>query len=250
MIRPFNIPIIMYHEITPEHTSPLSITPKAFRSQLNALRIFGFTPINFTDLENIMRGAKRPKKPVILTFDDGFMNFKEHAHPILKSFRYKSTVFLVTGCIGKTNVWDKKKKEVMQQPLLSKADIISLAEEGVEFGSHSHTHRDVTMCRTVAERAEEINRPYEIIKAITGKPVTAFCYPYGHHDEISRNYIEAKTMHRFGVVIQSKPLPKTTSDPFLVSRVFIKPNDFLFRFLWKVYKRRWWNVDFVNIRRK
>ncbi|MEK6796075.1 MAG: polysaccharide deacetylase family protein [Spirochaetota bacterium] len=244
--RDFNIPIIMYHEISSSRVSDLSITPAAFEAQLIALRRLGFTPITFTDLDAILSGIQeRPRRPVIFTFDDGYENFKRSAFPILTRHDCRAVVFIVTGKLGKTNIWDKAKKGIRRQRLMSKDDIRELAEAGMEFGSHSHTHADCTAL-TSKKRAREIRGSYEIIKKITGRPVMAFCYPYGHHSRELCDYIEVKSMYRFGVAIQGARARRTTSDRYVLPRVFVKPNDFLMRFLWKVFKRVWWNVDFVK----
>lgn len=247
--RDFNIPIIMYHEICPERVSDLSITPAAFALQVRTLRRLGFTPITFADLDAILAGIQdRPRNPLIFTFDDGYENFRQYAFPILQQNNARAVVFLVTGMLGRTNRWDRKKKGIRSQRLLTEKDIRELAEAGIEFGSHSHTHADCAEL-SAAQRKKEINGSYEMIKELTRRPAMAFCYPYGHHSPELSSYIEAKSMYRFGVVIQGAHTKRTTSARYALPRVFVKPNDFLLRFLWKVYKRVWWNVDFVKIRR-
>jgi len=42
---------------------------------------------------------------VVLTFDDGFANFAEHALPVLQRFALKATVFVVVNRIGQRADW-------------------------------------------------------------------------------------------------------------------------------------------------
>lgn len=249
MAHDFNIPIIMYHDIAPSRLSDLTISPDTLKRQLRALTWLDFTPITFADLDAIVSGRKkRPTNPVIITFDDGYANFKQYAFPVLSKLHIPATVFLPTAYLGKKNTWDRAKKNIERQDIMSADDISELAAHRIEFGSHSATHVDVTTVKGPA-REREINHSYELIKKLTGKPVMAFCYPYGHHDRSIRDFIEAKSMYRFAVVIQGPALPYTTSDRYLMPRVFVKRNDFLMRFLWKVFKRTLWNVDFVKLGR-
>jgi len=46
-----------------------------------------------------------PHKSVVLTFDDGFANFAEHALPVLQRFALKATVFVVVNRIGQRADW-------------------------------------------------------------------------------------------------------------------------------------------------
>ena len=48
-----------------------------------------------------------PDRPVIIAFDDGYLDIAEHALPILQRYRYPAAIFLVTSLIGKSSEWDR-----------------------------------------------------------------------------------------------------------------------------------------------
>ena len=74
-----SVPILMYHAVS-EHpraaTRRLSVTPRSLEEQLAFLVDHGFTGLTFADLGDAFRaGRALPKRPVVLTFDDGYADF-------------------------------------------------------------------------------------------------------------------------------------------------------------------------------
>ena len=88
--------------------------------------------------------AKRPLpgRAVIITFDDGYRDFLTEAWPLLAQYGFSATVFLVAGKVGRTNEWDHHYGQEI--PLLGWEEIRGLQKEGIEFGSHSMSHRPLT----------------------------------------------------------------------------------------------------------
>jgi peptidoglycan/xylan/chitin deacetylase (PgdA/CDA1 family) len=79
---------------------------------------------------------------IILTFDDGENSLYEHAFPILKKYGMKAIVFLIVDYIGKENTWDLNiaGRRIMH---LTWDQIYEMREGGIEFGSHTLTHRNL-----------------------------------------------------------------------------------------------------------
>ncbi len=60
-------------------------------------------------LARLETGADFPPKAVLLTFDDGQVDFYEHAFPVLNKYGLPAAVFLTAGVIGTDRMfwWDK-----------------------------------------------------------------------------------------------------------------------------------------------
>ncbi|MGY0196286.1 polysaccharide deacetylase family protein [Leptothrix sp. BB-4] len=103
-----SIVILAYHRVLPEvdeATHPydlglVSATPEEFDWQMALVRR-EYDPISLSDLGLYLRGRKKlPRRPVIVTFDDGYADNYQHAYPILKKHGIPATVFIATGYIG------------------------------------------------------------------------------------------------------------------------------------------------------
>ncbi len=78
----------------------ISASAKEFAWQMAYVRE-NYSPITFCQLIAFLDGrARLPKRPILVTFDDGFDDNYHHAFPILRSADVPATVFLSTGYIG------------------------------------------------------------------------------------------------------------------------------------------------------
>jgi peptidoglycan/xylan/chitin deacetylase (PgdA/CDA1 family) len=99
-----HVPILMYHYISASPSVQdrirygLSVPPEMFEAQLKLLRDNGFTTITLRDLyEYLAVGTPLPDQPIILTFDDGYIDNYTHAFPILQKYGMLGTFFVLTG---------------------------------------------------------------------------------------------------------------------------------------------------------
>lgn len=115
-LRPGQLSILAYHRVLdwdpdsfPFDEGVISATPEAFRQQMKFVRA-NFDVISFADLREFeLRGSKWPRRPLIITFDDGYRDNYTNAFPILKEFGLKATMFLASGHIGSPELfwWDR-----------------------------------------------------------------------------------------------------------------------------------------------
>jgi len=145
-----------------------------------------------------------PRKTVVLTFDDGCRCFRDHALPELQARGMTATLFAVSGELGGTNRWDQNQGDQIgerREDLLDAAGLRELAAAGIEIGSHSRHHRDLSTCGD-AELHEEIAGSKADLEAVLGAPVRTFCYPYGQLNERAAaaaraaGYLAAVSIHR------------------------------------------------------
>src|SRR5437867_76346 len=86
------IPILMYHEVTPRPAPAFHkycVSPAAFAAQMRWLALGGHVPLGLDDLLAARRGQRRlPRRPIIITFDDGYRDSATYAAPILQARRF------------------------------------------------------------------------------------------------------------------------------------------------------------------
>lgn len=181
------INILMYHSIS-DRSGPTSIPPAVFRTQMDLLAECGFRPVPLSELADwLAGGAPLPPRPVVITFDDGFADFAEHAAPVLVALGWAATVFLPTGRMGGPENW-KGADTDPPRPLMSWDQVRRLADQGIEFGGHSVTHPDLTAL-SPADLEREVRQSGEDIGRRIGKVPTAFAPPYGASNAAVRGEI-------------------------------------------------------------
>lgn len=178
----YRVPVIMYHAVSDNISGVdgLFMSPPSMAEQLRYLAENGFDAIWFEDLENI----EQYDKPVILTFDDGYLNNYSELFPLLQKYGIKATFFVITDWIGGDVYMNEEQiREVCQSGLVS-------------VQSHTATHPDMTAL-TEEEQRRELERSKLSIVRLTGKEPMVICYPFGRSD--SRVEQMAKEFYRFGI---------------------------------------------------
>lgn len=167
------VPILTYHFIAANPNpkdrarDALSVPPDKFEAQMEYLAQNNYTPITLDTLYGIYNGqTSAPAKPVVLTFDDGYIDFYTNAFPILKKFNFHAVSFIATGLVGGSYYmnWDQIKE---------------IASSGlVTFEAHSVNHVNL-MSLSYAKALKELQDSKNILYSQTGYPVNFIAYPYG-----------------------------------------------------------------------
>ncbi len=183
------IPILTYHSIDTSG-SVVSTAPEVFRRQMKSLSESGYNVVALNNLVEVLANKQTySPKTVALTFDDGFQNFYTTAFPILKEYGFQATVFLVTDYCGKYNDWGDNLPKLSRSRLLSWQEIKELNKYGIEFGTHTRTHPDLT--KIAASRVEgELFESKRVIEDSLGCGVTTLAYPYGNFNESVKQIAE------------------------------------------------------------
>ncbi|CAN5494894.1 polysaccharide deacetylase family protein [soil metagenome] len=173
----------MYHKIAPlrrESSVPAHyVSPAVFARQMRMLRLLGFQSVRMGDLGE----SPLPKRPIGITFDDGYENFLRHALPALRANGLFGTVFLVADRLGGTNDWDEGAER-----LLDAAQVRECVAAGTEFGSHTLTHVDLPKVPEEIARCE-IWESRRKLGYMLQEEVKAFCYPYGGFNDRVRGLV-------------------------------------------------------------
>jgi glycosyltransferase involved in cell wall biosynthesis len=177
------VPILMYHAIgaAREPASSYVIPVERFARQMEWLKRSGF---HVLDLENYLeyRSTHRlpPRRTVVITLDDGYLDNWRLAYPILRQYGFPATLFPVSGKMGMTNDWSHD--ELKARPLMSWSQLKEMVHEGgIRVGAHTRTHA-VLPTIPAEEMQCEISGSKEDLERALGVPVTTFAYPYGEYD--------------------------------------------------------------------
>lgn len=235
---PAPVPILMYHRIAvrPKGTTVPAhyVAPGLFRRQLSALAMLGYEAVSLAQMHaGILGEGQLPRRPVVLTFDDGYQNYNTNAAPELERAGWKGTVFVVSGLAGSTNDWDNRHGDVVE-PLMDYDTIRSLAQRGHEIGSHTRTH--VRLAHVPPEAAkEEICTAKETLESELGRNVPYFCYPYGDHNSDVRQLVREAGHTGATTVRRGKNTSET--DPFQWNRINVRSNSRVWVLVWKLLLR-------------
>lgn len=227
------LPILMYHQVADDGPPGLArwrVPVARFAEQMAFLRREGFHTVTPDDwAQALRRNRPLPGRPVLITSDDAYCDFAENAWPVLQAQGLSATLFVIAGKVGGVADWDADAGE--PAPLLDWPGLRALAGQGVSIGSHSVTHRRLSRL-TTREVYEETLRSRAIIAAELGRTPTAFCYPYGAHDQVvAQAVVESGYVMGFTCI----PGASTLADnPMRLPRIEINGGDDLVSFSRKV----------------
>ena len=184
------VPVLTYHCIAEEpysENSELFVRPEDFARQLDILAEEGYTSIFADELHN-----SAAKKPVVITFDDGYEDNYFTAFPILKEKGQKATIFVISGMIGR-------------EGYLTVDEIREMVDSGfVSIQSHTDSHRMLTGL-SLDDRIREFATSKSVLEAASGREVTAVAYPFG---DVDYSVLQAaEEFYDFGYITTGRYIP-------------------------------------------
>lgn len=130
-----------------------------------------------------------PAKSVVITFDDGYLDTRTLAAPVLARLELPATVFLVTKRVGPGRVWQGD-GELAGRPLVSWEEVEELRDLGFDVGGHTQTHPVLTELPATKLKAEIAGSRSDLAKRL-GTPPEAFAYPYGKWNDAAAEAVRA-----------------------------------------------------------
>ena len=231
---PARLPALLYHRVGPladRSDASLSALPEKFERQVRWLARRGYRGICPSDWHAWRQGeGSLPEKPVVLTFDDGYADLAVHALPVLARHGFGAAVFIVTSQIEGTNLWDQGAGRAAHR-LMSAAEIRAWSARGIEFGSHTRTHRSLKGLPE-SELESEIAGSRRDLEAILDRPVRCFAYPYGDYDRAAVEWARREFDLAFSI---EEGLNTRATDPWLMLRSQVIPDETRFDLFWRVH---------------
>lgn len=172
------VPILMYHKIgrapSDAKIKKLWVSVRAFERQMAYLKDHRYRSITFAELAG---QAAVPEKPVIITFDDGYLNNYIDALPVLRKYGFKAVFFIVSSTVGRHNLWHDPAEE-KQIPMMDTNTLKRLVQEGHEIGSHTVSHIDLEKADP-GSVDDELQKSKSDLERMIESSIISFAYPYG-----------------------------------------------------------------------
>lgn len=200
------IPILTYHHIDNDlKYEDTTVTPQKFNDDMVYLKSSGYETISFKNLTDYRDGTvKIPKKPIIITFDDGYESNYTYAYPILKKLNLKATISIIGWSVG------LDKYPIANKPIIphfSWNQAKEMYDSGlVDIQCHSYDlHSDGDGIETrkgvLIKKGEsydaykqvltnDFNKLRDLIRLNTGNEVFVYTYPYGYFDNTTEDIIK------------------------------------------------------------
>lgn len=103
--RPNLLRVLTYHRVDAPQARPwldpvlISASPEVFETQMKYIST-NYQPISIYDVLDALEGHHRtilPPRAILVTFDDAYQDFEQHAWPVLKSYHIPVTLFVPTA---------------------------------------------------------------------------------------------------------------------------------------------------------
>ena len=178
----------MYHRVGPLDSADeaqYTVTPERFAAQMRMLADAGFRAVALEAFVAWLEGGPAPEPgSFVITFDDGYLDVRRHAMPVLQALGWPFSVFLVTDRLGGTDDWGRfDPLATGQHPLLSADDVRAMRAAGATFHSHSRSHASLPQLDD-AELASQLGGSRDALVALLGDGQgLCVAYPYGHVDD-------------------------------------------------------------------
>jgi peptidoglycan/xylan/chitin deacetylase (PgdA/CDA1 family) len=172
-----NAVILMYHHVSESTPTITSVTPDTFKQHMSYLAEHH----QVLPLETVIRKLRKKEslgdKVVVITFDDGYVNIHNNAHPILRQHKFPYTVFINPSLISQ------------QASQLSWQQIKEMSRQGVTFANHGNDHQHMLQ-RGIGESEKvwlskimnSIDHAEQELQEQLGYSLRYLAYPYGEFD--------------------------------------------------------------------
>jgi peptidoglycan/xylan/chitin deacetylase (PgdA/CDA1 family) len=206
------VPILMYHVIASspaDAPNPQLFTkPLRFAAQMDYLAKSGYTAVTLDQAYDAWtKDGLIPKKPIVISFDDGYRGDYADAMPTLREHGWPGVLNLELGALE-----DGELTEPMIEEMLA---------AGWELDSHTISHLDLRKMKPPM-LTREVAGSREILRKRFGVPVDFFCYPAGLFDR--RAVAEVRAAGYLGATTTQSGLA-SRQNMFKLKRIRIDQSD-------------------------
>ncbi len=161
--------VLNYHQIENKNTS-LSVDVNSFDTQMKFLVDSGCITITPDELYAGLRGEiELPPKPVLITFDDGYLDNYRNAFPILKKYGLRATIFIIPAFTS------------VQPGYMTWEQLKEMEQSGITIESHTLTHPKLEELPDDEIRSELLNSK-TLLEQNLGHPIEFLAYPTGTYN--------------------------------------------------------------------
>lgn len=161
--------VLNYHQIKDGSSDYLAVPVDDFDAQMAYLVDNGYIAITPDALLSALEGElELPPKPMLITFDDGYIDNYENAFPILQKYGLRATVFIIPALVGKEGYMDWE-------------HLIEMEENGITMQSHTFHHIALEELPDDGLRVELLNSKL-MLEDKLGHAVDFVAYPTGTYN--------------------------------------------------------------------
>lgn len=229
----------MYHQVghfaRPNAHRALYCDVRRFRAQMGYFKRFGYHVLSLDEAyAGLFGGRGLPGRSVVLTFDDGYRNFYEHALPVLQEYGFPAAVFVITDLVGGRADW-LKQGGAEAVPMMNAAMLRELEGSGVTLGSHTCSHAKLSRIAPASIGAE-VQDSKRALEDLTGHEIRHFCYPFGLYNDAARDAVGEAGYRTALTCIRGDA--NEADNPLEIPRKAISYGDSLAGVFWKLHMKR------------
>ena len=227
--RQASVPILMYHYLsTPpsgadRYRRDLSVSPELFEQHLAFLKEQGYQTITLDDLiYHLAQGKPLPPggKPILITFDDGYLDNYQHAFPLLQKYGFTGVFFVVTELAERATAGMTAPDGLRYADAYMTWDQLrALTSTGMDVECHARVHEDLTE-NDDARLIWQVLGCSEMIESQLGHRPRFVAYPSGIYDARVAS-VFASDGYWGGITTQQGVLQNSTR-PFELKRLRIR----------------------------
>jgi peptidoglycan/xylan/chitin deacetylase (PgdA/CDA1 family) len=188
-----NAAILLYHHVSSSTPASTSISPEAFKSHMEYLDAH-HTVVSLQDVVSaIQHNTTLPENAVAITFDDGYANILDNAHPILADLGFPYTVFINPDEIGvgpKQLTWEQ---------------VIAMHNDGVVFANHTLDHLHMLNGEQAMGERAWLEKVWQNVESAEKKiedkldiSLKYLAYPFGEYNTALARKLKAEGYIGFG----------------------------------------------------
>lgn len=203
-----HIPIFLYHVVKPEieegDNLEMVVTTEDFEADLKYLKDNGYNSIDLKTLKDFHEdpSVKLPKKPFVITFDDGYLNNYEYAYPLLKEYDTQAVIYTIVWSVGRDKfilndnniiphfTWEQGKEMVESGIIELGSHTYDLHNpEGLSYGHEIPCGYGIDKMEGENQEDyynriyEDIKRSKDLMEENLGIKINSFAYPYGIYND-------------------------------------------------------------------
>jgi biofilm PGA synthesis lipoprotein PgaB len=223
-----DVPVLVYHDIRDvPGVDEYVVTGQMFREQMGFLKRQGYQPISLRHYAEAAAGkSSLPEKPVLLSFDDGLVSFRDIAMPVLAGYGFPAVLSVVTGWIDGRQVPSEYRNRLLsweQLQSVSRSPLVEILShtDDLHRGIPANPQGNLTPA-SITRRYDPVSGLYETeaafrsriradlvhsvkrLRAELGKGPTGIAWPYGFYDQVLAEEATALGM-RYQLTLADEP---------------------------------------------
>ena len=213
----YGVPVLNYHQVNDEKHSALTLHVDQFREQMEYLHNQGYNTITLAQLYDYLEnGTELPNKPIVITFDDGYVDNYKNVLPILKEYNMKATLFMISDAANTPG-------------FVSTEQMHQMEAGGFDIQGHTNHHKILTKIDPT-ELPDALLGGKTSLEGILGEPIEYLAYPGGFNDMLVQ-YVTKQSGYKMAFTVQPGTV-QTGDNLYALNRLAIFQGDTPYLSFW------------------